>query len=155
MGEANYLVDNGIIDKLGQADFSKEWDWGEVAEQMALAFVSAGISQGGSTVIETNSAIQAAEEQLGRKLTPEEKALVTQASLEGALENKVAELEQRVTQQTTQEVQVQPTKTVEQLDNEIVGKIKFGAIKTKESFLKRIKNRGCIFNHKFYRMSRM
>lgn len=117
---ANYLVDNGIIDKLGQADFSKEWDWGEVAEQMALAFVSAGISQGGSTVIETNSAIQAAEEQLGRKLTPEEKALVTQASLEGALENKVAELEQRVTQQPTQEVQVQPTKTVEQLDNEIV-----------------------------------
>lgn len=116
---ANYLVDNGLIDKLGQADFSKEWNWGEVLEQMALAFVSAGISQGGSTVIETNSAIQAAEEQLGRKLTNEEKALVTQASLEGALENKIAELEQKVSQESDTQVQSQRNLTVEEIDNQI------------------------------------
>lgn len=114
---ANYLVDNGIIDKLGQADFSKEWDTGEVLEQMALAFVSAGITQGGGQVIQTNSAIKAAEEQLGRKLTNEEKAMVTQASLEGTIENKVAELEQRVTQEQT--TQPQTNLTIEEIDNQI------------------------------------
>ncbi len=117
----NYLTDNHLIDKLGDADFSKEWDWAEVGEQMALAFVSAGITQGGGQVIQTNSAIKAAEEQLGRKLTSEEKALVTQASIEGTLENKVAELEQRVSgQNNNQNVQPQTTQTVEQLENEII-----------------------------------
>lgn len=88
----NYLVDNNIIDKIGDADFSQEWDWGEVGEQMALAFASSLITQGGGTVLETNSAIASAEDQLGRKLTNEEKAEVTQASIEGTLEEKLNKL---------------------------------------------------------------
>jgi len=45
----NYIVDNALIDKLGDSDFSSKWDWGEVGEQMALAFVSSAISLGGES----------------------------------------------------------------------------------------------------------
>ena len=92
----NYFADNGIIDKLGKSDFSNEWDWGEVGEQMALAFVSSAIVQGGGSVIETNNAIKEAEKQLGRKLTNEEKATVTQTSIEGTLEEKIGNLQVQV-----------------------------------------------------------
>lgn len=43
---SNYLIDNGIINKLGDADFSKEFDIGELFETMALAFVSGGFLEG-------------------------------------------------------------------------------------------------------------
>ena len=92
----NYFADNGIIDKIGKSDFSNEWDWGEVGEQMALAFVSSAIVQGGGSVIETNNAIKEAEKQLGRKLTNEEKATVTQTSIEGTLEEKIGNLQVQV-----------------------------------------------------------
>ena len=81
----NYIVDNGIIDKLGDADFSSKWDWGEVGEEMALAFVSSTISLGGESYINTNQAIKAAEEQLGRELTKNEKNSVIKAITEDAL----------------------------------------------------------------------
>ncbi len=85
----NWLVDNNIIDKLGNADFKSKWDWGEVGEQMALAFASSALSQGGASVLSTNSAIKSAEEQLGRKLNNQEKVQVTQAVIEGTVEEKI------------------------------------------------------------------
>lgn len=88
----NFLVDNGIIDKLGNADFKNEWNWGEVGEQMALAFVSSTLTSGGESLLQNNSAIQAAEEQLGRKLTSKEKADVTQASIEGTIQEKLNQI---------------------------------------------------------------
>ena len=137
---ANFLVDNGIIDKLGDADFSKDWDWAELGEQMALAFASSFIVQGGANLIENNSAIAEAEKQLGRKLTSSEKAQVTQASIEGTLETKYEQLQTQVQvdeeQQTTgvieenqQEVQggtqentqTQPTEQdLENIDNQLL-----------------------------------
>lgn len=88
----NFLVDNGIIDKLGNADFKNEWNWGEVGEQMALAFVSSTLTSEGESLLQSNSAIQAAEEQLGRKLTSKEKADVTQASIEGTIHEKLNQI---------------------------------------------------------------
>ena len=38
----NYLVDNHIIDKMGEADYSSEWNWEDVGEQMAVAFIASG-----------------------------------------------------------------------------------------------------------------
>lgn len=116
---ANFFVDNGIIDKLGDADFSKKWDWAEVGEQMALAFVSAGITQGGGQVIQNNVAIKAAEDQLGRKLTKQEKAQVTQASIEGTMEEKSFSLTQENDTQETVTQVPQTNLTIEQIDNQI------------------------------------
>lgn len=105
----NYLSDNHIIDKMGEADFSKEWNWAELGETLALSFASSMIMQGGGGVIQTNSAIAESEKQLGRKLTSEEKALVTQASIEGTLEEKVRGLEG-----STQETQTQANDPIQQ-----------------------------------------
>ena len=52
---------------------------------MALAFVSSAISLGGESYINTNQSIKAAEEQLGRELTPQEKTSVIKAITEDAL----------------------------------------------------------------------
>lgn len=85
----NFFIDNGIIDKLGEADFKAEWDWGEVGEQMALAFISSALTSGADTKISNNSAIEAAEQQLGRKLNRAEKAQVTQAMIDGTIQEKI------------------------------------------------------------------
>lgn len=87
----NFLVDNGIIDKLGDADFSSEWDWEEVLEEMVMAYVTTGISGGGNVIINTNSSINAVEQQIGRKLTEKEKAGVTQAVIDGTLYEKMSQ----------------------------------------------------------------
>lgn len=92
----NYLVDNNVINKLGEADFSQEWNKQEVYEQMALAFVSSMISQGGGDIIGTNSAIKSAEEQLGRKLTDNEKAFVTQAVISGTMEENLVKYQEKI-----------------------------------------------------------
>lgn len=99
----NYLVDNGIIDKMGEADFSQDWDWGEVGEQMALAYASSLIMQGGGQMVENNQAIAEAEKQLDRKLTAKEKATVTQAAIEGTLEEKIGNLQIQVEEQERKE----------------------------------------------------
>ena len=88
----NFLVDNGIIDKLGSTDFSSEWDWGEVFEQMLLAFLSTGLTGGSAMIVDTNSAVKSAEEQLGRNLTQEEKQLVTKAVVDESLQEKIQEM---------------------------------------------------------------
>lgn len=117
----NYFVDNNIIDKMGDADFSQKWDWGEVGEQMALAYASSLITQGGGNVIQSNSAIAEAEKQLGRKLTPQEKAEVTQASINGTLQEKATELEKKYNVQTeTNETIQNSQETVEDIDNQII-----------------------------------
>ena len=41
-------MDNGL-DKAFNSDLSKDWNWEEVGTQMALAFVSTGISQGATS----------------------------------------------------------------------------------------------------------
>ena len=119
----NYFADNNIIDKIGNADFSKKWDWAEVGEQMALAYASALITQGGGNIIANNTAIAEAEKQLGRKLTPEEKAEVTQASINGTLQEKAVELENKYkTQEETTNVneqEVSTQETVQNIDNQI------------------------------------
>lgn len=72
-----------LIDKASNedsAEFYKEWDWEEVGEQMGMAFLSAGIAQGGSNAIsvtaQSNVAIAEAENQLGRPLTNSEKTSI-------------------------------------------------------------------------------
>lgn len=71
-----------LIDKASKdgATFYEDWDWNAVGEEMAVAFLSAGLSQGGSNVINTtiqsNNAINVAEQELGRKLTNSEKSSV-------------------------------------------------------------------------------
>lgn len=97
----NYLVNNHLVDKLGEADFRSKFDWGELGEQMALAFVSSALTQGGGSIVNTNNAIKSAEQQLGRKLTNQEKAQVTQSSIEGTLIEKIDKLKK---QQETQNV---------------------------------------------------
>ena len=103
----NYLSDNHLIDKLGDADFSSKFDWGELGEQMALAFVSSTLSQGGGSIVNSNNAIKSAEQQLGRKLTTQEKAQVTQSSIEGTLIEKINKLKKE--QKTQNAVTKMPT----------------------------------------------
>lgn len=91
----NYLVNNHLVDKLGEADFRSKFDWGELGEQMALAFVSSALTQGGGSIVNTNNAIKSAEQQLGRKLTSQEKAQVTQSSIEGTLIEKIDKLKKQ------------------------------------------------------------
>lgn len=86
----NFVADNLIINNLGETDFSTEWDWADVGEQMALAFASTALSSGGTSVLQTNSAIKSAEKQLGRKLNNEEKVEVTQTLINNAMEEKEA-----------------------------------------------------------------
>lgn len=114
----NHFADNGIIDKLGEADFSSKYDWGEVGEQMALAFISSMIVQGGGSIIETNSAIAEAEKQLGRKLTKQEKATVTQASIEGTLEEKVGKLQVQVEEQELEREEKEQDPIIEETQQE-------------------------------------
>lgn len=114
----NYLSDNGWIDKLGDADFSSEWDWDEVGEQMALAFISSGAMQGSGVALGTNNAIAEAEKQLGRKLTQQEKADITQQVIDAELNNKqeVQVAEQEIERE---EEQVQDPIIEEQVQEEI------------------------------------
>lgn len=78
----NHLLDNVVVDNLGEADFSKEWNGKDLAEQMIIAFVSAGISQGTMTKAQVDTAIKETETQLGRELTSKEKAGLTQNMLQ-------------------------------------------------------------------------
>ena len=90
----NFLVDNGIIDKLGDTDFSTTWNWADVGEQMMLAFLSTGLTGGSAMIIDTNAAVKSAEEQLGRELTQEEKQLVTKAVVDETLNEQIQEMYQ-------------------------------------------------------------
>ena len=115
---------DALIDKAsseGSADFYEKWDWAEVGEQMAMGFISGGIAQGGSAVIQvqaqTKLAITEAEKQLGRPLTSTErnsiKKQVTNAIVnETPVENEVPVNEQQIDE--PQEYQ-----TIEEIDNQI------------------------------------
>lgn len=119
----NWLLDNGIVDKMGEADFDKEWDWSEVGEQMALAFASAGITQGGGSIVQvqqqTNVAVQEAEKQLGRKLTNEEKTSIKNQVAEyvlheGNTDNEQAVLDKVVEARFNEEIKSKELSTREQ-----------------------------------------
>lgn len=72
---SNYLLDN-YANKFGQLDFSENWNWDDVMQEMASAFISSGISQGVTSAVQINkatqNAIQLAETEQGRQLTPQE-----------------------------------------------------------------------------------
>jgi hypothetical protein len=71
----NYLMDN-YANKFGKLDFSEKWNWDDVMQEMASAFISSGISQGATSAIQINkvtqNAVQLAETEQGRQLTPQE-----------------------------------------------------------------------------------
>ena len=77
----NHIVDNHIIDKLGDADFSHEWDWKEVWDEFIVAYLSTLMTGGPSIVINQNNVTREAEKQLGRELTQDEKRAVTQMAI--------------------------------------------------------------------------
>ena len=87
---ANYFMDNALLDKLGDTDLSYDYDFDEVATEMVLAFATTTITSGGSSVINTNRAIENAEKQLGRSLTDEEKVQVTQQLIDQAAKDNEA-----------------------------------------------------------------
>ena len=72
---SNYLLDN-YANKFGQLDFSENWNWDDVMQEMASAFISSGISQGVTSAVQINkatqNAVQLAETEQGRQLTPQE-----------------------------------------------------------------------------------
>lgn len=74
---ANWLWNNGLVNNVGKLDYSQNWNWDDVFKEMASAFISSGISQGGSTISQINKvtkdAIQVAEYQQKRNLTAKEK----------------------------------------------------------------------------------
>lgn len=90
----NFFADNAIIDKLGNADFSYEWNWADVGEQMLLAFLSTALTGSTAMIVDSNSATKSAEEQLGRKLTQEEKQLVTKAVVDESLNEQIEQMYQ-------------------------------------------------------------
>jgi hypothetical protein len=90
----NFFADNRIIDKLGEADFHYDWNWADVFEQMTLAALSAGLGSSTAMIINSNSATKSAEEQLGRKLTQEEKKIVTKAVVDDSLNKQIEQMYQ-------------------------------------------------------------
>lgn len=91
----NFFVDNKVIDKLGNADFSYDWNWAEVGEQMLLAFLSTALTGSTAMVVDSNFATKSAEEQLGRKLSQEEKQLVTKAVVDESLNEQIEQMYQK------------------------------------------------------------
>lgn len=90
----NFFADNAIIDNLGNADFSYEWNLADVGEQMLLAFLSTALTGSTAMIVDSNSATKSAEEQLGRKLTQEEKQLVTKAVVDESLNEQIEQMYQ-------------------------------------------------------------
>ena len=74
----DWLIDKASSEE--SPDFYNKWDWEEVGEQMGMAFISGGITQGGGTIVQTELqtriAIETAEQELGRKLTESEKTSI-------------------------------------------------------------------------------
>ena len=46
----SWLLDNGLVDHIGEADFDTKWNWEEVGEQMAVAFLASGTIGAGVNV---------------------------------------------------------------------------------------------------------
>lgn len=128
-----------LIDKASKngAKFYEDWNWEEVGEEMALAFISAGLSQGGSSVVnntvQSNNAIKVAEEQLGRQLTTAEKNSIRN-QVATALVNENTLNEQKVIDYiVNQESQNQnyTNKEIRELTNKITNDLREGNINTK------------------------
>ncbi len=98
---SNFLTDNLIVNNLGKADFSSEWKWADVFEQMGLAFASTFLMGSASAMIDTNSAIKVAEQQIGRPLSNEEKKQVTKAQIDGTIEQIITDFSKKTVENTT------------------------------------------------------
>lgn len=121
----NYLLDRGI-DKITGSEYSSDWNWEEVGEQMVMAFISTALSQGGvssykaiANQIDTNkiseNAINEVQEQLGRELTKDEqKAIKSQIKGFISAENKGYSREQFQKQLNTLEQQYNEANTTEE-----------------------------------------
>ncbi len=46
----NYLLDNGLVDKIGKAEYDSDWNWEEIGEQMGVAFLASGVIGAGGNV---------------------------------------------------------------------------------------------------------
>lgn len=128
-----------LIDKASKdgAKFYEDWNWEEVGEEMALAFISTGLSQGGSSVVnntvQSNNAIKVAKEQLGRQLTTAEKNSIRN-QIATALVNENTLNEQKVIDYiVNQESQNQnyTNKEIRELTNKITNDLREGNINTK------------------------
>lgn len=86
----NWLTDNNVIDKMEGADFSSEFDWEEASEQMALALISGGVTQGSNTALhvnaEANNIINQIEQEVGRPLTREERRAIRSETAQKVIE---------------------------------------------------------------------
>lgn len=83
----------------GNLDLTQDYNWDEVFEEMASAFISSGISQGGTSITQINqatkNAISEAEQMIGRELTAKEKTEIKNNITDIVLEAK-EELEETV-----------------------------------------------------------
>lgn len=96
---ANWLFDNDFINKAGNLDYSKDWNWDEVMEEMASAFISAGFSQGAANLQNvrqtTKRAMNTAEDVAkarGLPLSQSEKATIKNNAADIALTEEQQEL---------------------------------------------------------------
>lgn len=46
----NYMLENGVVDKMGNIDYSKNWDWKELGTDMLSAFISSGAIGAGTSI---------------------------------------------------------------------------------------------------------
>lgn len=101
----NWLFDKGFINKIGNLDFSQDYDWDEVFNEMTAAFLSAGMSQGGSAALQINKATKVAlnnaEQIVGRELTSEEKTQI---------KNNISDIVLEATEELENTVNMYPTK---------------------------------------------
>ena len=89
----SYMGNQGLdwlIDKAsGDPKFYKKWDWDEVGQEMAIAFISAGLSQGGNTAVniqhQYSAEVNEEEKRLGRQLSEEEKNAIKEKVVESVI----------------------------------------------------------------------
>lgn len=125
----DFLIDKAS--KESSPDFYSNWNWEEVGEQMGMAFISSGIAQGGSTVVNANAqaniAIKNAEQELGRKLTSKEKISVRDQVLNSMVSEDIAPTRNEINNTVTQEEQTNslvdvPSNTLNTVNNDKITK---------------------------------
>lgn len=73
----NWALDNGLINNMGEVDYSQKWDGKQVVREMLTAFLTSAITQGGTSSVQLSNAVKTElankEQELGRPLTNEER----------------------------------------------------------------------------------
>lgn len=97
-----WLWDNHFVNKLGEIDYSQNWDWNEVMEEMASAFLSAGISEGGNSSVRINQIynnVIKESQKTGTTLTDKQKA-----DIKAQISDLVLHIDEKVEESTTDEI---------------------------------------------------